>query len=1073
MRKLITLSIIAVSLTAKAQKTTGQEWVAGDLVEIDGTQYVVGGNLIEDGNFDTDPRTLSTYNSSTDTGYYPGWNLASNFEASLSTAHTPWVSEGGYDGGSYWKLGGCGGASASNTPVAHWPIDMMSTYYFGFYLKNYKAHVASANYKYAPIVSIAESEGSDCASNESNKIMGTGTRTADSYIVDDNDWNLVDMTFESLNNLWLQFRFSWANGGVCLDGMCLHKLYPANTDPEDITRAEYESTLNNLDTWAYENLEDYEALFYELIDYCMEHEEPAGSTSEEIANEIVQLRNMLKNYMNALSQIRTLTLILSECETLLEDEDPYPGLAKFETTYQEIISYISGGYYSPNDSYTNVEYLEIAINELNQALDDYRNSQVASDEKPADITYLVDNPTFEAQGKWYIGLSGGVQQAMTVCGVRCWQAWKNSANYGSVAVYQDITNLPNGYYKMSADMSTQEGCITDQHLIITSSTSQAVSPVLTDESMDVLIGAAAQTSMTWETLMTDKVAVIDGKLTIGAIGHSSENIVEARNDYRAGEFWLTNVKLFYTGPITEEDMLIEFNKKVSECEAQADTMHYALDKSNYQQVINENKSASFEQISDALDALNTAQAIANASETDYNSVINGTYAILQDSIDNANYYTDNAKKIAQVNVDYMTNFINSSNATYTETGNITNVLRYHLNSLIPTLITAENTVINNEEGRAALNGTINEVVMALSSYEPDTNILAEYVTNLQQAIKAAIASEITWGEGQDLSAYITNPSLEEGTLGYATGWSIKKYTGDGNGSSKGYQYDGNPNGYYINTNASTAGNCRANFYQVMSVPNGEYTLKAKMRNTGGGFYLFASTSAPITDENGNLKLDPSAVNVLALADNPPTNATKYINSSLHSYVGGDSIMITTNTYGKIWADAADKYLELTGVSGASEYGTAFDLISDWTAGEAIKGYEKEWEILNAREGAGYGWFYETVHIEVTDHILCIGVTNDSVFTAGLTDNNGNPTIPFKGTWISADDFELTMDTEGNNDDWSVVSGIDKIDINSEEMVEISSPTSIYSLEGIKRQELHKGINIIRFSDGKVRKIIVK
>jgi hypothetical protein len=116
--------------------------------------------------------------------------------------------------------------------------------------------------------------------------------------------------------------------------------------------------------------------------------------------------------------------------------------------------------------------------------------------------------------------------------------------------------------------------------------------------------------------------------------------------------------------------------------------------------------------------------------------------------------------------------------------------------------------------------------------------------------------------------------------------------------------------------------------------------------------------------------------------------------------------------------AADKYIEATGAE-ATEDATLFDVISDYTAGEAAPGLEAEWAILAANDGKGRGWFHNKLQITVTDHQLTVGVTNDSIFTAGLTDTDGNPTVPFTGTWFSANDFKLVMLSEGDNTGWSV------------------------------------------------------
>jgi len=87
--------------------------------------------------------------------------------------------------------------------------------------------------------------------------------------------------------------------------------------------------------------------------------------------------------------------------------------------------------------------------------------------------------------------------------------------------------------------------------------------------------------------------------------------------------------------------------------------------------------------------------------------------------------------------------------------------------------------------------------------------------------------------------------------------------------------------------------------------------------------------------------------------------------------------------------------------------------------------------------------YTTPEIEAIDHTLTIGVTN---FT----------TMPAR--WFSADTFRLTLVSP--DPALAIEEAIDDTNISIE---------GIYSINGIKRKELEDGINIIKYSNGKITK----
>lgn len=88
------------------------------------------------------------------------------------------------------------------------------------------------------------------------------------------------------------------------------------------------------------------------------------------------------------------------------------------------------------------------------------------------------------------------------------------------------------------------------------------------------------------------------------------------------------------------------------------------------------------------------------------------------------------------------------------------------------------------------------------------------------------------------------------------------------------------------------------------------------------------------------------------------------------------------------------------------------------------------------------WPYTTPEIEAIDNTLTIGVTNFSTMLA---------------RWFSADSFRLTLVSPDPE------LGIDDTDYDD------TSIEGIYSINGIKRKKMEKGLNIVRYTNGKIIK----
>lgn len=1039
--------ISAFSFTANAQNelVVGDVKV-GDLIELsDGSKWYVGANEITNPSFSMNPAENDNN--------IVGWTIASNYEQ-MTTGNFGWFPTGGYDGGAYIQAIGHTGAGGNRSIGMRWPLENNTRYYFSFYLSH-----NSANNQYIPVITLTDQESTGGGQNETpgNYLIGMSGDTSDgclgfaNFVDEDGDgvgeWAQTACSFESKEFTWLQFNARWLKENkiqAAFDGFFLAKLYdPAEISAETVAYISLQSTISNAYSLQENELADYPSLSEELGDFIMEGGyEDLGETAslEELQKAIDDIVAKMEAYKALIPSLNSFQTLLDEANAMVEEETTFPGLDAFLSALESFNSWADNGYSNDSESMTAEEYIFAQAAALKQAIADYRFSQNASEDNPADYTFFVDNPTFISQGKWYKGsYTGGDQRTNTEPNgsalpegiTSCWNAWSNELNAATaVAIAQDLNDLPNGYYRISAQMLTQTGLITNQHLFVTSSVQTAVSPVMTIDGWD---------SAQWETLTTDKVLVVDGKLTIGATGSGDNDEKSTR-----GWFCVTDVKLNYLGKATDEEIAAAIAAKFADSEAYAATMNLAADKAAALEAIANAKSAN------DLDALKEALATAEASQAEYNGIITGSYANLQDSI--ANSYNANALALAKVPVQYMTDYLGSAAATYTETPAITAVLRYYRDTLIPAVQNAEVVAGTYAgKGKEIIESTIQSVVSNLTSYVGDTEALAEQVAALANAITLAEASEVAIVDGADLTAYIANPTVDD-----ESGWIYDRPKGDKNTTTS-QGVDGVSSNRYLDCWQSAAGTTRFTAYQVLNVPNGKYTLSNIMRTSGTGAYLFVSDKAPAKNEEGVLSLDPAANTILAEAVVKATPNAKY------GITSEDEETAYTDSRGELWMAAVDRVCAALGIA-PMEGVSIYDLFTENNDGSAdcpANVDPSDWSIAMANTANGRGWFNNSIEVEVTNHTLVLGVTCDYVFV------NKTEEEKFSGTWFSADNFKLTLDKVGDNAGWDPTSGI------SDAAQTVNAKVAaIYSVDGQSRSKLAKGINIIRMSDGQTKKIYV-
>ena len=888
----------------------------------------------------------------------------------------------------------------------------------------------------------------------------------------DQEWTKHEIEFTPTAEFTIEFGFKSEGGSgnnpfLCIDGIKLYRIGEANEEQlltADLTDAEKAIT-DIVDT--IPALEPFAGVIDQVFGWCEEAEDADGKDAILAAiQDLKNKRDLLVGFLDVIDEYQALE---SKILAIAESGNLYPGYDALNAKYEEV---------SEATETDGIEDFTAKVEELKEALRQYYFSQEVSPENPGDYTFLVSSPYFTkpvadptlsiaednsainfveypnvdsytagsapADGSnegWYIGVSGGDQRLNYVQGRVCWNAWRQAAT--DVSINQDLTDIPNGFYTVSAEMITQPDYVSNQHVFANSKIQKAESPVLT-------VGNWNDTNDgEWTYLTTEKVLVNDGKLTIGAIGSALDGSTN-----QTGWFCVTNFRLMYYGPATLEDLQNLYQNTIAEANELNNGVYYAADKAKFDSIIKDYSSAADENaINIALDTLNNAMAEAQKSIDKYNAVMAGSLNDLK-----TNDYSANQRTVADAAIKVMESLMAAPDATYTEMDSLTVFLRYYRDNYLPVLGNAESLTLTDPIANAAMDATINGQLAKLGAITtfPSTEKLDEYIAELNNAISVCSGAEIIMSGGSDITSFIVNPGVDASSnSAQPNGWTVE-YTNGDKISTTSQAYNGNNSDRYLDSWNPNAGNVRYVGYQTISnIPNGVYKVGAMMRASGTvgaeGVYLFGldgnvgTQQIVVEEETVDYITLPGAV--YAPAHIQPTNwteVTKLLNGeggAEYAGDGTDSIAYNTDSYGPIWFEAAVACL-------TSETGS---------------GTDEEEAIYNANGQKGRGWFYVDATVTVTKNTLTFGVTNDSILTAGCTDTDGKPCVPFSGNWFSADNFTLEL-IQNNDPSFNPATGIALI----EEKNVALKPQGIYNIAGQRLSKLQKGINIV---NGK--KVLVK
>ena len=476
-----------------------------------------------------------------------------------------------------------------------------------------------------------------------------------------------------------------------------------------------------------------------------------------------------------------------------------------------------------------------------------------------------------------------------------------------------------------------------------------------------------------------------------------------------GWFQLTNVQLYYYGEASAEDLTAAYEATIAKAEALAATL-LPGDAAVLSAKIAEAKALESQEAACALlqEPIKTATAAAGV----YASFKNGAYKTVADNKE--------ALSIAEA-IEVLgaaLGFADAITAADTTTTAALNAIEEKLNAYndYATYLEEVGYMVTD---RSYAQANINDVKATIAvqkadlvaEFQSSTNV-ADLKAKLESVVRYLIKSAFFHAKaGDDATSLIVNPTFDSD----AAGWLVNK--GKGNTETNaGQHWGGDTGNRYMDSYNGTKKALDFRAAQVLTdIPNGTYTVTVATRADSIGAYIFALGEA-ITDTLVN---DSTVMLQVAASAN-----TKWVEIAHY----GDSL-------GGIWQAEDDKFM----------------------AGETF-----DETIHNVKNGVGYGWTWQTIDaVVVTTHELVIGVTTDSTVTKKAG---------FEGNWFSVDDWSLTIKAVGDNNGWTIESGIENVAATVQKTV-------YYAIDGRQLAIPGKGVNIVKtvYSDGRieVKKVYVK
>ena len=741
----------------------------------------------------------------------------------------------------------------------------------------------------------------------------------------DTDWTKHVIEFTPTADFTMEFGFesvggSGSNPFLCIDGIKLFKIGEA--DPEELLSSDLSAAIGDINLLIEQATDlGLSGLVTEMSDCITEIDGEIGGDVESMTAALKKANADIEKFQTALAEVEAIDAELAKMENLMSTTS-FPGYNEFTAAYEECVGKKAEG---------DADTLLSLVAQIEAAILAYYQSQQASENNPADWTYQVKNPWFiqpqyeptpSAEGGyiypvenpgdyltsegWYMGsFTSGDQRTNYTQERTCWNAWASGFTQ-TVSISQDLTNLPNGFYKVSADLITQAGYITNQHAFAKSSVQKKESPVLSIEGWD---------GEGWETLTSDKVLVIDGKLTIGAEGTGNGNA-------SAGWFCATNFKLWYLGEADPGALDQVVSEAVAEALAFAAKMHFAADKAALESAASAVSSSDLESITALSEALETAKA----SEAKYEEYMmeGKTLPTVADALNGDEYGP--AKEIIAFAYEQTIDWLTGSEATYTDIDARVNLLKNYLTYATAYNNAAEVAAASSDAAKSKIEEQMAKQKEALMSEMKDADTVNSYIAELKDYI-FDVNKQVIWEtEGAtDYTAFIMNPNAEA-----ETGWTFDK--GNGNNNTGGGQwFDGSGTRYFDSYNSGGLTGYIAT-QLITGLPNGSYTVGVYTRTPAEGAYVF---TAPAED-----------------------GEKAFTEIPMNTWIDDEGVeQVASDTHGPIWEEA----------KAMIEGGLAED----------DPEYQYWSGIYSANNGNGRGFQHQELSAVVANHQLLIGTAAGS------------------------------------------------------------------------------------------------
>ncbi|MCQ2213384.1 MAG: hypothetical protein MJZ36_07090 [Bacteroidaceae bacterium] len=661
------------------------------------------------------------------------------------------------------------------------------------------------------------------------------------------------------------------------------------------------------------------------------------------------------------------------------------------------------------------------------------NGTINNIAKGVNVYGKVGTPGVWAQS----GTEGGSLEVYWNDFLTCIKKW-DMPHEGYHDVTQLVTGIPNGYYKVKALGQTwtndwsADGC--HNQIFIQSSTMESFSPYLTPG------GWWGNDINQWLELESDMIQVTDGEVTVGF----------RDNGFAA---W-TGMRLYYYGETPNFNAL--FAPVVEKAKAEVETLAWAGDKAYAEALLAKIPAdiAGQDEFVAASEAVKEISAYVSKANAAVNTFVNETlpkYTSLPDI-----YSTGSENEIATIAMLGVLELGEGANDTYQDAITAANNYLAYENYLRYRTSLAEYK--NNEKLQAVLAEQDADLTVNFAQADKLVAYQSALATPVNIA-KFAALGEATPESPVNVTFLITNPTFE-----------------NANDSRDGNGFNNNPNegwtgksaaGGTIYASANEFGRGVAEIWNqkaftfsqsISGLPAGTYELRVRgLYRDGGGVdqnqinkYNAAGNKEEWENHNAELYAkigDNESATYLAAIEELVSTENSFVEvitkQDYDQQSDGSYIWFPTNITTMNGMDVPET-AETASYAHADEGAYPFDVKVGQSDGTALY-----------FPASMYGFYMACQkNADVWKNAVKFNANEGDTVEIGLKKNDG-----VGNDWVIFDDFELYF------------LGFDPTAVTT---VNTSSKVSaIYSVNGVRVNSLQKGINIVKTSDGAIKKVIVK